>query len=63
MPNLETESFITCLKGLIARHGRRRVTYTDNGGTFVKAENWLHQLRKDERLQGLLEVPLVGGSV
>ena len=29
--------------------------YSDNGGTFIKTNKWLRQLRKDERLQGLLD--------
>ena len=37
VPNLETAMFISCLKRLIARKGRPRVTYSDNGHTFVKA--------------------------
>ena len=62
MASLETDNFITCLKRFItclkrfiARCGRPRVIYSDNGGTFIKAEKWLRQLWKDERLQGLLE--------
>lgn len=55
IPNLETTTFLPCLKRFIARRGRPRVVYTDNGATFVKASKWLNQVRKDERLQGLLE--------
>ena len=55
MASLETDNFLTSLKRFIARHGRPRVIYSDNGGTFIKAEKWLRELRKDERLQGLLE--------
>lgn len=55
MASLETDHFIPCLKHFIARRGRPRVIYSDNGGTFIKAAKWLQQLRKDERLQGLLE--------
>ena len=55
LPNLETETFIPCLKRLIARRGRPRVIYSDNGGTFVKTARWLEEVRKDERLQGFLE--------
>ena len=54
LPSLETTNFISCLKRLIARRGRPRVIYSDNGGTFIKTERWLRQLRNDERLQGLL---------
>ena len=52
---METETFIPCLKRLIARRGRTRVIYSDNGGTFVKTAKWLTIIRKDERLQGFLE--------
>ena len=31
------------------------MVYSDNGGTFNKTSKWLHQLRKDECLQGLLD--------
>ena len=55
LSSLETSNFITCLKRLIARRGRPRVIYSDNGGTFIKAAKWLRQLRGDERLQSLLE--------
>ena len=37
LSSLETSNFITCLKRLIARRGRPRVIYSDNGGTFIKA--------------------------
>ena len=53
--NLETNTFILCLKRFIARRGRPRVVYSDNGGTFIKTSKWLQQLRKDEKLRGLLE--------
>ena len=55
LSSLETSNFITCHKRLIARRGRPRVIYSDNGGTFIKAAKWLRQLRGDERLQSLLE--------
>ena len=51
--SLETDNFIACLKRFIARRGRPRVIYSDNGGTFIKAEKWLRQLRDDERLHDL----------
>ncbi len=53
--NLETTSFLPCLKRLIARRGRPRIIYSDNGTTFVKASKWLKQVRNDERVQGLLQ--------
>ena len=53
--NLETSTFIMCLKRYIARQGRPRVVYSDNGGAFTKTSKWLEQLRKDEKLRGLME--------
>ena len=53
--NLETGTFIQCLKRLIARRGRPAVIYSDNGATFLKAAKWLKQVRNDERVQGLLQ--------
>ena len=55
VPNLETATFIPCLKRLVARKGRPRVIYSDNGRTFVKAAKWLGQAVKDERLHSHLE--------
>ena len=55
LKTLDSESFIHCLKHFIARHGRPRVIYSDNGGTFIKTAKWIRQLRRDERVQGLLE--------
>ena len=52
---METSHFITSFKRLIARRGRPRVIYSDNGGTFIKAGKWLRQLREEKRLQGLLD--------
>lgn len=53
--DLETTTFIVCLKKFIAHRGRPRIIYSDNGGTFIKASKWLEQLRKDERVRGLVE--------
>ena len=53
--NLETSTFIMCLERYIARPGRPRVVYSDNGGAFTKTSKWLEQLRKDEKLRGLME--------
>ena len=55
VPSLKTSAFLPCLKRLIARRGRPRVIYSDNGSTFVKAAKWLKQVREDEKLQGYLE--------
>ena len=53
--DLETTSFLPCLKQLIANRGRPKVINSDNGATFAKAANWLKQVRKDEHVQGLLQ--------
>ena len=53
--DLETGTFIQCLKRLITRRGRPAVIYSDNGATFLKAAKWLEQVRNDERVQGLLQ--------
>ncbi len=55
LSNMETDTFILCLKRYIARRGRPRVIYSDNGGTFVKTAKWISELRRDEKLRGLLE--------
>ena len=55
VPNLETSTFLSCLKRFIARRGRPAVIYCDNGSTFVKAAKWLKQVRSDEQLQGFLD--------
>ena len=55
LPSPETGKFIACLKRFIARRGRPRVVYSDNGGTFIKTNKWLRQLRKDECHQSLLD--------
>ena len=54
LPNLETSTFIPCFKWFVARRGRPRKMYSDNGGTFVKAAKWIETVRKDELLQGYL---------
>ena len=42
--NMETDTFILCFKRYIARRGRPRVIYSDNGGTFVKTAKWITNL-------------------
>ena len=53
--NMETDTLILCFKRYIARRGRPRVIYSDNGGSFVKTAKWITNLRQNEKLQGLLE--------
>ena len=39
--NLETTTFLPCLRRLIARRGRLSVICSDNESTFIKAAKWL----------------------
>ena len=54
LPNQTTEEFIKHLKHFIARRGRPRKIYSDNGRTFVAAAKWLNRLMKSEQLQDYL---------
>ena len=44
LPNLNTKTFIPCLKQFIDRRGRPRVIYSDNSGTFHKVAKWLSKV-------------------
>ena len=55
VPSLETGRFLPCLKRLIARRGRPKVLYSDNGRTFVKAVKWVRTVRHDEKIHRFLE--------
>ena len=54
IPNLETTEFLSSLKRLIARRGRTKKIYSDNGRSFVGAAKWLKTVMKDERLHNFL---------
>ena len=54
LPNQTTEEFIKHLKHFIARRGRPRKIYSDNGRTFVAAAKSLNRLMKSEQLQDYL---------
>jgi hypothetical protein len=54
--SLETEEFIACLKRFIARRGRPKVVYADNGATFQATAKWLQRVRKDEQFHSLLAI-------
>ncbi len=41
VPNLSTEEFIRSFKRLVARRGRPKKIYSDNGKTFVAASKWV----------------------
>ena len=54
LPDLTTEKFIRSFKRLVARRGRPRKVYSDNGKTFVAASKWVKNVMKDEELQNWL---------
>ena len=54
LPNQTAEEFIKHLKRFIARRGRPRKIYSDNGRTFVAAAKWLKGVVKHEQLQNYL---------
>lgn len=49
-----TGGFTKCLKRFIARRGRPRKIYSDNGKSFVAASKWLKRIMKDEKTQDYL---------
>ena len=54
VPNLETTEFSRSLKCFIARRGRLRRIYSDNGKTIVSGSKWNEQVMKDEKIYGFL---------
>lgn len=54
LPNMETPEFLRSLQRFIARRGRPEKIYSDNGGTFVGAANWLKLVMADERFNDFL---------
>jgi hypothetical protein len=55
LPSLETDEFFKSFKTFIARRGRPKLVYSDNGGTFVGAASWLRQVyMNDEKINGYL---------
>ena len=52
--SLETTEFLQSLKRFIARRGRPKKIYFDNGSTFVAAAKWLRAAMKYERLYEFL---------
>ena len=49
-----TEGFIKSFKRFIARRGRPKKVYSDNGRSFVAAGRWLKGIMKDERMHDYL---------
>ena len=54
LTSLETTEFLGSLKRFIACRGRPRKIYSNNGGTFVAAAEWLQTVMKDQRVRKLL---------
>ncbi|KAK3748474.1 hypothetical protein QZH41_005911 [Actinostola sp. cb2023] len=54
LPNMETTEFLGSLKRLIARRGRPKKIYSDNGRTFIGAAKWIKQVMRHERVQYFL---------
>ena len=54
LPSLEAQDFIISLKKFIARRGRPKKVYSDNGGTFVGAARWLKLVMHDEQINDFL---------
>lgn len=51
---LETAEFLRCLKRFVARRGRPKVIYSDNGSTFKGAAEWIKKVNNDERFHDYL---------
>ena len=51
---LEMEEFLSCLKKFVARRGRPRLIYSDNGSTFKGAASWMKKVMNDEKLHDYL---------
>ena len=49
LPNQTRQEFIKALKRLLARRGRPKLIYSDNGKTSEKASMWIKKVYKDER--------------
>lgn len=54
LPSLEMQDFITSLKKFIARRGRPKLIYSDNGGTFKAAAKWLKEAQTSEKFNNYL---------
>lgn len=54
LKSLEVREFIPSLKRFIARRGRSKVIYSDNGATFKAAAKWLQKVQKDEQFHKFL---------
>ena len=51
---LELEEFMSYLKKFVARRGRPKLVYSDNGNTFKGAASWMKKVMNDEKLHDYL---------
>ena len=54
LPSIEIEDFLSSFKRFIARRGRPKLIYSDNGSTFKAAAKWFKQALADEKLNNYL---------
>ena len=54
LQSLELNDFLDSPKRFIARHGRPRLIYSDNGATFKAAEKWLKRVQHDKQFNSFL---------
>ena len=54
LKSLELSEFLGSLKRFIARRGRPKIIYSDNGTTFKAASKWLKKVQSDEQMNNFL---------
>ena len=54
LKSLELSEFLGSLKRFIARRGRPKIIYSDNGNTFKAASKWLKKVQSDEQMNNFL---------
>jgi hypothetical protein len=54
LPDQTAENCIRSLKRFVARRGRPKKIYSDNGKTFKAAANWIRKVMKQEQFQNFL---------
>ena len=59
LKSLEVTEFLASLKRFIARRGRPKTIFSDNGASFKDADKWLKKVQNDEQLNGFLSGRLV----
>ena len=54
LPDQTAENCIRSLKRFVARRGRLKKIYSDNGKTFKAAAKWIRKVMKQEQFQNIL---------